>query len=680
MPMIVPGAEFTATTAATAASRGASARSDGGRANTDGIDGAAAPSAFDAMVGQSTPPAAPVRPQTQGQGQTVADDSAGGDTPSGGQSPGVASASAGKTAGTEAGSGKTAPIAEPAAPSTNPAAPSTDSAAVQGATPGSQPNPARQETANPGHSAAPDILHLASTGGSPNQGGPEFVGDIRSGARPAAAATGTPATQSHTAPVAATTNAAATINAAGAANAQTQTTANPPVTSETGPGQNSPASGTPAPAPAAAATAGNATQQAAANTATTNSNSTASAPVIPGAAAAETSLPAVASQAGDKPATAKSLDAGATGKSAETSDSSAGTANSVSGATVASAPAGKTAKPPVMAVLSPSSPAPAAPAAAAPTTPPANPTASAPAASPAAPGPTPSQAGETAQAAVAASTPAGRFAQARQGVDERDGNMAAGRSKGKSAANGASPAGGKSQANGAAVQPQPGAASTTASRPDIAATSRELPPSAPPPTTVPAPALATDAVRVSGVSSDPAMTTMTDPASVAARTASRGAAEAGTGQPSRFTPHAANHLAGQISQRFANGSRVFGIRLDPAELGRVDIRLELSANNRVHATLTVERGDTLAEMQRSTRDLERALNDAGLELEEDGLTFELSEGGGEQESAESEQGSHFNVYGLDEDSAQALAAEIIPGPADAYGFSLSRRDGVDLRV
>ncbi len=399
---------------------------------------------------------------------------------------------------------------------------------------------------------------------------------------------------------------------------------------------------------------------------------------VPGAAAtpAETAILAGSGQGIEKPATAKSLDAGTAGKSTGNPDATADTGPTASTSASTSATANKTAKPPVMAVLSPSNPAPPAQSAATPAASPANPTAAAPAA-PASP---PSQTGEAAQAAVAASTPAGRFAQARQGVDERDGNLAIGRSKGKSAANSANTAAARPQANGASAQPQSGTANAAASRPDIAVTSRELPPSAPPPPASVLPALATDAVRISGVSSDPVMTTMTDSGSIAARGATRSAAEAGAGQPPRFSPHTANQLAGQISQRFANGSRVFGIRLDPAELGRVDIRLELSQNNRVHATLTVERGDTLAEMQRSTRDLERALNDAGLELEEDGLTFELSEGSGEQESAESEQGSHFNVYGLDEDSAHELGAEIIPGLADAYGFSLSRRDGVDLRV
>jgi len=343
----------------------------------------------------------------------------------------------------------------------------------------------------------------------------------------------------------------------------------------------------------------------------------------------------------------------------------------------------KSEKPPVMAVLSPSNPAPQSrsPAPAAVTIPAmagTDPTA------PAAPAvtatPAQSQAAATVNPAVAEANPAGRFAQARQGVDERDGKMAAAGTKGQPTASTAGQAGAKHQATGASAQPQTSAANPAAARPDSATTSRELPVSAPPPPAAAAAPLAADAGRVSSVSLDPAMTTMIDTGSSAARMASRSAAEAGTSQTPHFTPHAAKNLAGQISQRFANGSRVFGIRLDPAELGRVDIRLEVSQNNRVHATLTVERGDTLAEMQRSTRDLERALNDAGLELDEDGLNFELSEGSGDQNSAEAEQGSNFNVYGPDEDGAQELGAEIESGPADAYGFRLSRRDGVDLRV
>ncbi len=410
-----------------------------------------------------------------------------------------------------------------------------------------------------------------------------------------------------------------------------------------------------------------------------------------------------AALAGSKPSDAKSLDADALTKTAAegaatVKNSGAAQADGAvqTAGNAATQNAGKDAKPPVMAVISPAEAGTQAPTSANAQTPasapatPATPVAAeaalpAAASTTAAPGSAPAQAAAAAAAngALAEASPAGRFAQARQGVDERDNNVAAARSKGKSTANGAqnatSQAGAKHQAAGASPPP-PSASNSQAARPDAAAVVRDLPASAPPPPAATTAPLAADPGRMPTVSVDPALTAGTDTGPGSVRGTAHNAAATGAGQTPRFSPHTANQLAAQISQRFANGSRVFGIRLDPAELGRVDIRLELSHTNRVHATLTVERGDTLAEMQRSTRELERALNDAGLELAEDGLTFQLSEGAGDQHSANPEQGSNFNIYGQDDDGAQDLAAEIDSGPGDAYGFRLSRRDGVDLRV
>lgn len=412
------------------------------------------------------------------------------------------------------------------------------------------------------------------------------------------------------------------------------------------------------------------------------------------AAAGATTPEITAGQTEAKPTIAKSVDAASQGKTsadstvapATTSGDARAPASSNAAALQTSDTAGQTAKPSVTATqaqtqaptpaqaqaqASVSAPAPA-PAEAAMT---ANSAVSASNAATAQ-----SLAAGTANAAVADTTPAGRFAQARQGVDERDNTLAGARSKGKASANGASQANSKPQAGGASPQPQSGAANSSAPRPDAATANRDVQITLPQtPAAAPAP-LATDAVRVATPGADPALTTMTDTRGASLRGAAPAAAEPGAGQAPRFTQQAASQLAAQISQRYSNGSRVFGIRLDPAELGRVDIQLKLGQNNKVHATLTVERGDTLAEMQRSSRDLERALNDAGLELEEDGLTFQLSEGSGDGQSAEPEQGSNFNVYGQDDEGGQDIATEIDTGPGDAYGFRLSRRDGVDLRV
>ena len=149
----------------------------------------------------------------------------------------------------------------------------------------------------------------------------------------------------------------------------------------------------------------------------------------------------------------------------------------------------------------------------------------------------------------------------------------------------------------------------------------------------------------------------------------------------RFAPHTAQHLAGQITRQFNNGQRVFDIRLDPAELGKVDVRLELRADNRVHAVLSAERPETLAELQRAARDLERSLNEAGLELAEEGLTFQLRDEGGDTPGSQRDPSAttmpifaEGGEIGLTDEATAPIVQQ------SKYGFLLSRRSGVDMRV
>lgn len=149
----------------------------------------------------------------------------------------------------------------------------------------------------------------------------------------------------------------------------------------------------------------------------------------------------------------------------------------------------------------------------------------------------------------------------------------------------------------------------------------------------------------------------------------------------RFAPHTAQQLAGQITRQFNNGQRVFDIRLDPAELGKVDVRLELRADNRVHAVLMAERPETLSELQRAARDLERSLNDAGLELAEDGLTFQMSDDGNATGSGGNGRGDTLPVFAESGDTAWSADTTTAPAAQQTrYGFLLARREGVDVRV
>ena len=65
------------------------------------------------------------------------------------------------------------------------------------------------------------------------------------------------------------------------------------------------------------------------------------------------------------------------------------------------------------------------------------------------------------------------------------------------------------------------------------------------------------------------------------------------------------------------------LQLEPASLGRVEVRLEFHRDNQVSAVIAADRPETLDALQRDVRALERSLHQAGLRLDSDGLTFSL---------------------------------------------------------
>lgn len=82
-------------------------------------------------------------------------------------------------------------------------------------------------------------------------------------------------------------------------------------------------------------------------------------------------------------------------------------------------------------------------------------------------------------------------------------------------------------------------------------------------------------------------------------------------------------LAVQIATQSKDGAQHFSIRLDPAELGRVDVRLSIDHAGHAQAHLSVEKPQTLDLLQRDRTDLERALKDSGIDLSQSGLNFSL---------------------------------------------------------
>lgn len=102
-------------------------------------------------------------------------------------------------------------------------------------------------------------------------------------------------------------------------------------------------------------------------------------------------------------------------------------------------------------------------------------------------------------------------------------------------------------------------------------------------------------------------------------------------------------IAVHMAQNNETGINRFQLRLDPPELGRVDVRMEISPEGKLSAVIAVERPETLDLLQRDSRALERSLTDAGLKTDSNSLSFSLK--GGRQDNPHSGGFGHTNGAG-----------------------------------
>ena len=84
-------------------------------------------------------------------------------------------------------------------------------------------------------------------------------------------------------------------------------------------------------------------------------------------------------------------------------------------------------------------------------------------------------------------------------------------------------------------------------------------------------------------------------------------------------------LAIQIQKNAQNGqNKNFSIRLDPPDLGRVNVEMQFNEKGRALKTiLTIERPETHAMLQRDAHMLEKTLENMGLDTDA-GISFELA--------------------------------------------------------
>jgi len=88
----------------------------------------------------------------------------------------------------------------------------------------------------------------------------------------------------------------------------------------------------------------------------------------------------------------------------------------------------------------------------------------------------------------------------------------------------------------------------------------------------------------------------------------------------------------QIAKQVKEGVDKITVKLNPQELGRVEIKLEVAKDGTVQATVTAENKETLAMLQKDASGLVKALSDAGLNTDAGSMNFNL-QGGNQQQFA-----------------------------------------------
>ncbi|MDO9411989.1 MAG: flagellar hook-length control protein FliK [Pseudolabrys sp.] len=142
-------------------------------------------------------------------------------------------------------------------------------------------------------------------------------------------------------------------------------------------------------------------------------------------------------------------------------------------------------------------------------------------------------------------------------------------------------------------------------------------------------------------------------------------------------PDAAVPVAGvafEITSKITSGKNQFDIRLDPAELGRIHVRLDVDRDGNVVTHMMADRPDTLDMLRKDTAGLERALQDAGLKTSDNSLQFSLRDQSTNQHQS-NENGRSNTAHLVVED--EKPVADTIQRNYAAYR---SQAGGLDIRV
>ncbi len=126
-------------------------------------------------------------------------------------------------------------------------------------------------------------------------------------------------------------------------------------------------------------------------------------------------------------------------------------------------------------------------------------------------------------------------------------------------------------------------------------------------------------------------------------------------------PPAHEQVAVHVRKAVAEGLDQITIRLNPAELGRIDVKIEVGSDGTLRAAFAADKQMTLDLLKGDSRQLEQALSEAGLSTDAGGLNFSLRGDNRENAQAFRQLGEEFARNRADDPAATEAQAPLAAG-------------------
>ncbi len=141
----------------------------------------------------------------------------------------------------------------------------------------------------------------------------------------------------------------------------------------------------------------------------------------------------------------------------------------------------------------------------------------------------------------------------------------------------------------------------------------------------------------------------------------------------------AEQVVFHVKTAIGNGSSKITLQLNPEELGKLDITLDVDVKGKTGVTITADNKQTLDLLQRDSQGLQKALSDAGLKADSGSLSFNLR--GGEREGQGQNQSQAANQY------RKSQPDDLLPEEVNMASLAVATRsyvinlpDGLDIKI